>query len=128
MAVSFEAANPRHEHEWTLFQDKKLPEDKILMPGVIDTTTNYIEHPELVAQRIERYANLVGQEHVIACSDCGPGGIGIDPEVAWAKLAAMGEGARMATERLKSGEAPPARPITLTSRWKLAVLSWALMV
>ena len=72
-AISFEAANPRHAHEWTVFEDVKLPEGKVLIPGVLDSTTNYIEHPELVAQRIVRYAELVGRENVIAGTDCGFG-------------------------------------------------------
>jgi 5-methyltetrahydropteroyltriglutamate--homocysteine methyltransferase len=107
MAVSFEAANPRHEHEWTLFEDYRLPDDKAIIPGVLDSTTNYIEHPELVAQRLERYARLVGQERVIAGSDCGFATFAtylkIDPRITWAKLAAMAEGARIATDRLKRG-------------------------
>ena len=107
MAVSFEAANPRHEHEWTLFEDFDLPDDKVIIPGVLDSTTNYIEHPELVAQRLERYARLVGQERVIAGSDCGfatfAAYLTVDPRITWAKLAAMAEGARIATERLKRG-------------------------
>jgi 5-methyltetrahydropteroyltriglutamate--homocysteine methyltransferase len=107
MAVSFEAANPRHEHEWILFEDFKLPEDKVIIPGVLDSTTNYIEHPELVAQRLERYARLVGQERVIAGSDCGfatfAAFLTVDPRITWAKLAAMAEGASIATERLKHG-------------------------
>jgi 5-methyltetrahydropteroyltriglutamate--homocysteine methyltransferase len=105
MAVSFEAANPRHEQEWTVFDDVKLPDDKVIMPGVLDSTTNYIEHPELVAQRLERYARLVGQERVIAGSDCGFATFAtfltVDPQITWAKLAAMAEGARLATARLK---------------------------
>lgn len=102
--ILFEAANPRHAHEWTLFQNVKVPDDKILCPGVIECQSNYIEHPELVAQRIERYANLVGRERVIAGVDCGfsihVGMQGIDPEVAWAKLAALAQGAEIATNRL----------------------------
>ena len=72
-AISFEAANPRHEHEWAVWRDAKLPDDKILIPGVLDSSTNYVEHPELVAQRIERFANAVGRERVIAGTDCGFG-------------------------------------------------------
>lgn len=102
--ILFEAANPRHAHEWTLFQNSKVPDDKILCPGVIECQSNYIEHPELVAQRIERYANLVGRERVMAGVDCGfsihVGMQGIDPEVAWAKLAALAQGAEIATNRL----------------------------
>lgn len=102
--ISFEGANPRHEHEWAIWQDRKLPDGKILIPGVIDSTTNFIEHPELVSQRIQRYANLVGKENVIAGSDCGFGtGAGsntVDPRITWAKLAAMAEGAELATKAL----------------------------
>jgi 5-methyltetrahydropteroyltriglutamate--homocysteine methyltransferase len=104
MAVSFEGANPRHEHEWQVFEDVKLPDGKVLVPGVLDSTTNYIEHPELVAQRIGRYANLVGRENVMAGSDCGfatfASFITVEPEITWAKLAAMTEGARLASDRL----------------------------
>jgi len=102
-AISFEAANPRHAHEWKLFETVKLPEGKVLIPGVLESKSNFIEHPELVAQRIERYANLVGRENVIAGSDCGygtwVGQAAVDPDVVWAKLAAMAEGARIATRR-----------------------------
>jgi 5-methyltetrahydropteroyltriglutamate--homocysteine methyltransferase len=104
MAVSFEGANPRHEHEWQIFEEVKLPDGKILVPGVLDSTTNYIEHPELVAQRIGRYAGLVGRENVMAGTDCGfatfASFITVEPEIAWAKLAAMAEGARLASARL----------------------------
>jgi 5-methyltetrahydropteroyltriglutamate--homocysteine methyltransferase len=100
----FEGANPRHEHEWVIFEDVKLPEGKVLIPGVLDSTTNYIEHPELVAQRIERYARIVGMESVMAGSDCGfstfAASSSVDPRIAWAKLAAMAEGAAIATRRL----------------------------
>jgi 5-methyltetrahydropteroyltriglutamate--homocysteine methyltransferase len=103
-AISFEAANPRHEHEWTVFEDVKLPDGKALIPGVLDSTTNYIEHPELVAQRIVRYAKLVGSENVIAGSDCGfatfASFLAIDPEITWAKLGAMAEGAKLASAQL----------------------------
>jgi 5-methyltetrahydropteroyltriglutamate--homocysteine methyltransferase len=103
-AVSFEAANPRHEHEWTVFEQVKLPEGKMLIPGVLDSTTNYIEHPELVAQRIIRYAGVVGRENVIAGSDCGfatfAAFVPVDPKITWAKLAAMAEGARLASQQL----------------------------
>jgi 5-methyltetrahydropteroyltriglutamate--homocysteine methyltransferase len=102
--VSFEGANPRHEHEWALFAEVALPEDTVLIPGVLDSTTNYIEHPALVAQRIGRYAEAVGRERVIAGTDCGfatfAGMQVVDPEIAWAKLAALSEGARLATDRL----------------------------
>jgi 5-methyltetrahydropteroyltriglutamate--homocysteine methyltransferase len=103
-AVSFEAANPRHEHEWQLFEEVRLPEGKVLMPGVLDSTTNYIEHPELVAQRIMRYADVVGRSNVIAGSDCGfatfAAFVPVDPAITWAKLGAMAEGARLASQRL----------------------------
>ncbi|MBT8446995.1 MAG: cobalamin-independent methionine synthase II family protein [Gammaproteobacteria bacterium] len=102
--VLFEAANPRHAHEWELFKEIKVPDDKILCPGVIENQSNYIEHPETVAQRIERYANLVGRERVMAGVDCGfsvhVGIQGIDPDVGWAKLAALADGAAIATDRL----------------------------
>jgi 5-methyltetrahydropteroyltriglutamate--homocysteine methyltransferase len=102
-AVSFEAANPRHAHEWALFETKKLPDGKVLIPGVIESKSNFIEHPELIAQRIARYANLVGRENVIAGSDCGfgtwVGQAAVDPDVAFAKLAAMAHGARIATKQ-----------------------------
>ena len=104
MAVSFEGANPRHEHEWNVFEDVRVPEGKCIIPGVIDSTTNFIEHPELVAQRIERYADLVGRENVIAGVDCGfasfAGAAPVAPSIAWAKLAAPVEGARIASKRL----------------------------
>ena len=99
--LSFEAANPRHAHEWTVFEDVKLPEGKVLLPGVIESKTNFIEHPELIAQRISRYARLVGRENVIAGSDCGygtwVGQAAVDPGVVWAKLASLAKGARRAT-------------------------------
>jgi 5-methyltetrahydropteroyltriglutamate--homocysteine methyltransferase len=102
--VLFEAANPRHAHEWTLFESITVPDDKVICPGVIECQSNYIEHPELVAQRIERYAGLVGRERVMAGVDCGfsihVGMQGIDPAVAWAKLAALAQGAEIATDRL----------------------------
>ena len=104
-AISFEGANPRHEHEWEVFRNVDLPDDKIIIPGVLDTTTNYIEHPKLVAQRIVRYAELVGRENVIAGSDCGFGTFArtkytVEPEIVWAKLRALAEGARLASEQL----------------------------
>src|SRR3954471_15626325 len=103
-AVSFEAANPRHAHEWRIFQDVELPDGKVLVPGVLDTTTNYVEHPELVAQRIGRYARLVGRENVIAGTDCGfasfAGSSAVDPAIVWAKLGAMAEGAALASAEL----------------------------
>jgi 5-methyltetrahydropteroyltriglutamate--homocysteine methyltransferase len=104
--LSFEAANPRHAHEWQLFETVRLPAGKVLIPGVLDSTTNYIEHPDLVAQRIVRYARLVGRENVVAGSDCGfatwAGPQKVDPGVVWAKLAAMAEGARRASVALWS--------------------------
>jgi 5-methyltetrahydropteroyltriglutamate--homocysteine methyltransferase len=103
-ALSFEAANPRHAHEWTLFEDAELPDGKVLIPGVIDSTTNYVEHPELVAQRLVRHAELVGPENVIAGSDCGFATFAtllrVHPTITWAKLKAMADGARIASERL----------------------------
>ena len=102
--ILFESANPRHEHEWTVWRDADLPEDKILAPGMIDTCSNYVEHPELIAQRIERFAAIVGPERVIASTDCGFGtfaGYGkIDPEVTWKKLRSLREGADIAGARL----------------------------
>jgi 5-methyltetrahydropteroyltriglutamate--homocysteine methyltransferase len=99
--VLFETSNPRHGHEWTVFRDRRadIPEDKVLVPGVLDTTTNFVEHPELVAQRLQRFVDIVGAERVIAGSDCGFGtfaGFGaVDPDIAYAKLAAMAEGAAL---------------------------------
>jgi len=97
----FETSNPRHAHEWTVFRDRKaeIPDDKVLVPGVVDTTTNFVEHPEVVAQRLERFVDIVGTERVIAGSDCGFGtfaGFGaVDPEIAYAKLSALSEGAAL---------------------------------
>jgi 5-methyltetrahydropteroyltriglutamate--homocysteine methyltransferase len=105
-AILFEAANPRHAHEWQVFRDAKatLPEDKILVPGVLSTTTNYVEHPELVAERLERFANIVGRERVIAGTDCGFGtfaGFGpVDPDIVWMKLKSLVDGAAIASSRL----------------------------
>lgn len=98
-AYSVEAANPRHEHEWKVWRDTRLPDGKILMPGVVTHSTNTIEHPELVADRIERIANVVGRENVVASTDCGLGAR-VHPQIAWAKLRTLSEGARMASERL----------------------------
>jgi 5-methyltetrahydropteroyltriglutamate--homocysteine methyltransferase len=98
-AYSVETANPRHEHEWKIWRDTRLPEGKILIPGVISHATNVVEHPELVADRIVRFAELVGRENVIAGTDCGLG-FRVHPQIAWAKLAALVEGASLATERL----------------------------
>jgi 5-methyltetrahydropteroyltriglutamate--homocysteine methyltransferase len=96
---SFEAANARHEHEWTIWQDIALPAGKRIMPGVVSHATNVLEHPELVAQRIERFVRAVGPEHVIAGTDCGLGGR-VHPQIAWAKLEALSEGAALASARL----------------------------
>lgn len=102
-AIALEAANPRHAHEWKLFETVRLPEGKVLIPGVIESKSNFVEHPELVAQRIGRYANLVGRENVMAGSDCGygtwVGQAAVDPDVVWAKMAAMAEGARIASRQ-----------------------------
>jgi 5-methyltetrahydropteroyltriglutamate--homocysteine methyltransferase len=103
-AISFEAANPRHEHEWVVWRDAKLPDDKILIPGVLDSSSNYVEHPELVAQRIERFADAVGRERVIAGTDCGFGTFAayskVDPAIAFKKLRALAQGAAIASKRL----------------------------
>jgi 5-methyltetrahydropteroyltriglutamate--homocysteine methyltransferase len=102
--ISYEAANPRHEHEWAVFKSVKLPEGKILIPGVLDSTTNFIEHPELIAQRICNVANLVGRENVIAGTDCGfataAAFSAVDPSITWAKFQSMAEGARIASGQL----------------------------
>ncbi len=102
-AISLEAANPRHAHEWALFERVKLPPGKVLIPGVIESKSNFIEHPELIAQRIARYAKLVGRENVVAGSDCGygtwVGQAAVDPDVVWAKLKALAEGARIASKQ-----------------------------
>ena len=102
-AISLEAANPRHAHEYTLFETVKLPDGKVLIPGVIESKANFIEHPELIAQRIGRYAKLVGRESVMAGSDCGygtwVGQAAVDPDVVWAKMAALAEGARIASKQ-----------------------------
>ena len=104
--VLFETSNPRHAHEWTVFRDRasEIPDDKVLVPGVVDTTTNFVEHPELVAERIARFVGIVGDERVIAGSDCGFGtfaGFGaVDPEIAYAKLTSLAEGAALASSRL----------------------------
>jgi 5-methyltetrahydropteroyltriglutamate--homocysteine methyltransferase len=104
--ILFEAANPRHEHEWTVWADANIPDDKILAPGLIDTCSNYVEHPELVAQRLERFAEIVGVERVIASTDCGFGtfaGYGkIDPGVTWKKLRALREGADIAARTINA--------------------------
>jgi 5-methyltetrahydropteroyltriglutamate--homocysteine methyltransferase len=104
--ILFETSNPRHAHEWTVFRDRRaeIPDDKILVPGVVDTTTNFVEHPELVAQRLERFVNIVGADRLIAGSDCGFGtfaGFGaVDPDIAYAKLASLAEGTNLASSRL----------------------------
>jgi 5-methyltetrahydropteroyltriglutamate--homocysteine methyltransferase len=102
--IYIEAANPRHEHEWSVWKDVKLPDDKALIVGVIDTKTNHVEHPELVAERLERFANIVGKERVIAATDCGfatfVGFHPCHPEAAWLKLRALVEGAQLASKRL----------------------------
>jgi 5-methyltetrahydropteroyltriglutamate--homocysteine methyltransferase len=100
----FGTSNPRHGHEWTVFKDRKsdIPNDKILVPGVVDTTTNFVEHPELVAQRIKKFVDIVGENRVIAGSDCGFGtfaGFGaVDPEIAYAKLSSLAQGAVLALQ------------------------------
>lgn len=103
-ALLFESSNPRHAHEWEVFRDAELPDDMVLVPGVIDSTTNFIEHPRLVAQRIERFANIVGRERVIAGSDCGfstfAGFGAVDEDIVYAKLGAMREGADLASKTL----------------------------
>jgi len=103
-ALSFEAANPRHQHEWRIWEEVELPEDKVLVPGVIDTCTSYVEHPELVAERIVRFAQLVGRERVIAGTDCGFANFAsyqiTDPKIAWMKLAALADGAALASRQL----------------------------
>lgn len=107
VGLSFEGANPRHEHEWNVFEDATLPPEKVLIPGVLDTTTNYIEHPELVAQRLVRYARCVGRDNVIAGADCGFGTFAgtpmVHPDIVFAKLGALAEGARLASRELWGG-------------------------
>lgn len=102
--IYFEGANPRHEHEWEVWEKVRLPDGKAMIPGMIDTATNHVEHPRLVAQRIERFAKIVGKENVIAGTDCGfatfVGSSGVDPEVVWLKLQSLAEGARIASQRL----------------------------
>ena len=103
-AYSFEAANPRHDHEWKVWKDAKLPDDKILIPGVITQSTVLVEHPELVAERLVRFADVVGRERVIAGADCGfasfAGSNEVHPSITWAKFQALAEGARLASKRL----------------------------
>jgi 5-methyltetrahydropteroyltriglutamate--homocysteine methyltransferase len=103
--LSVEASNPRHAHEWSVFQDHPLPDGKVLLPGVIDSVTNFVEHPDLVAERIVRFAAIVGKENVIATTDCGFGTAvrmqpRVHPTIVWAKLQSLVEGARRASERL----------------------------
>jgi 5-methyltetrahydropteroyltriglutamate--homocysteine methyltransferase len=98
-AYSFEAGNVRHEHEWRVWQQVKLPDDKLILPGVVSHATNVVEHPELVAERILRFANLVGRERVIAATDCGLGGR-VHPQIAWAKLETLAQGAALASREL----------------------------
>jgi 5-methyltetrahydropteroyltriglutamate--homocysteine methyltransferase len=103
-AVSFPAANPRHGHEWKIWQDAKLPDGKIIIPGVIDSTSNFVEHPELVADRILQYARIVGHDNMIAGVDCGfgtfAGRVQVDSKIVWMKLASLAEGARLASKEL----------------------------
>jgi 5-methyltetrahydropteroyltriglutamate--homocysteine methyltransferase len=114
-----EAANPRHEHEWRVFEDVALPEGKVLIPGVIDTLTSYVEHPEVVAQRIVRYAQTVGRENVIAGTDCGFATFAnftpLNPEIAWAKLHTLSQGAQIASRELWSSPAASAAPATVSA-------------
>ena len=98
-AYSVEAGNVRHEHEWRVWQDVPLPQGKLLIPGVVSHATNIVEHPQVVADRIVRYAQVVGRENIIAGTDCGLGGR-IHPQIAWAKLSALVEGAKLATHEL----------------------------
>jgi 5-methyltetrahydropteroyltriglutamate--homocysteine methyltransferase len=103
-ALLLEGSNPRHEHEWELWRTHPLPDDKVLIPGMLDSSTNFVEHPELVAQRILRYANLLGRDRVMAGTDCGFGtfaGFGaVHPDITWAKLKSLSQGAALASERL----------------------------
>jgi 5-methyltetrahydropteroyltriglutamate--homocysteine methyltransferase len=102
--ILFEAANPRHRHEWAVWRDAKLPDDKILIPGCIASTSNYVEHPRLIAEQLCQYADIVGRERVIAGTDCGFGSFAgysrVDPAIAYKKLAALAEGAALASDRL----------------------------
>ena len=103
--ISIEASNHRHSHEWNVFNDFQFPDDKVLLPGVIDTSSNIVEHPDLVAQRILNYANLIGPEHVIGSTDCGfattASAANVSGEIAWLKLAALSEGAKRASKMYK---------------------------
>ncbi len=102
--ISFEASNPRHAHEWRAWHDLSIPEEKVLMPGALDTTTNYIEHPELVAERLVRFGELVGPDRILAGTDCGfstwAGFGAVEADICWAKLRSLAEGAAIASERL----------------------------
>jgi 5-methyltetrahydropteroyltriglutamate--homocysteine methyltransferase len=104
-ALLFEGANPRHAHEWTVWRETRVPDDLVLIPGCIDSTTNFVEHPELVAERLGRYADAVGAERVVAGTDCGFStfaGFGvIDPDICWAKLRSLKQGAAIASARLR---------------------------
>ena len=112
-AISVPAANPRHEHEWRVWERVRLPDDKVLIPGVIDSTSNFVEHPELVAERILRFVRILGPERVMAGTDCGFGTFAglaaVEPAIVWAKLAALSDGARIASRALRR-EVPPPRP------------------
>ncbi|MSP50064.1 MAG: epoxyalkane--coenzyme M transferase [Alphaproteobacteria bacterium] len=103
-AISFEAANPRHAHEWSVFRDIELPDDRVILPGVLDSSTNFVEHPDLVAERLCRFAGVVGRDRVIASSDCGFATVAdwntVDPDIVWMKLESMAEGARRASKIL----------------------------
>lgn len=109
-AILFEASNPRHAHEWTVWRDARIPDDKVLVPGLLTSTSNYVEHPELIAQRIQQFADIVGRERVIAGTDCGFGtfaGIGkMDAGISWRKLASLVDGAKLASERLWTTAGP----------------------
>ena len=130
-AFVIEGANPRHEHEWKVWKDVKLPAGKVLVPGVISHATNVVEHPELVAERIVRYANLVGRENVIASTDCGfaqgPFYRRVHPQIMWAKLQAMVDGAKLATKELwgtkkKAAKKPAAKATTTPEENR--ILEW----
>jgi 5-methyltetrahydropteroyltriglutamate--homocysteine methyltransferase len=114
VGVSVEAANPRHAHEWKVWQEVKLPDGKVLIPGVVDDKTNFVEHPELVADRLVQYAGLVGRENVIAAPDCGFSGGRCSPDIVWAKLRTLVEGAQIASERLW-GQSASSSPATVTT-------------
>jgi 5-methyltetrahydropteroyltriglutamate--homocysteine methyltransferase len=106
-AILFEASNPRHAHEWVVWRDARVPDDKILVPGLLTSTSNYVEHPELIAQRICQFADIVGRERVLAGTDCGFGtfaGVGkMDPEISWRKLESLVSGSARASQRLWRG-------------------------